>query len=729
MGALHVALLTLALQAPQDTIRSTYANPATRALVVRAAARHRAQDTLVNDYRARIRYRLTVSLGRRRWGGASTAAVEEQDALVQWQRPNDLRVDVVGRRYRSRAESLRLSSTFDRPWFVPRGVGDSVRIFSDGFPASGALHPLGPGAEAAYHFDLLDSLSVVVPGAAQLKLYSVQVIPRVVGPALVAGRLWLDAGTAEVVRFTFRYVGTQLWTRPENEEGDSASARRLNRLGNRLLTIDADLEYSLQDGKYWMPYRQSIAGTIRIPIVTDVVIPFQAMTMFDDYEINTGRPVAFVLPLPDSTLGDSAQREVRRERRDSLRAARAGEEDADFDRSIADRWSGGRYELHRPSNDSLSRYRGWTDSLQFDAAPEDSRRVREAGAELARIAEELPAAMTGRSAAGFGYESLADALQYNRVQGISLGAGYRVRVPGASFMDAFGTVRYGFSDNRVTGRVSLVRDAPSGRAALSFYRDLADADPFSPGRTLANSANALFTAHDYADYYLATGAGFGFVRSVGTAFDLTGSFRGERQRSVTREAKSAVNDLLGGDGLFPTNAAVRDGDYGVGSLRLTKFGTYRWSLAAEAMAGEGTTSGRLMGDLRHGRGGARGWTLRLKAGIADAAAPPQMRFRLGGMHSVRGFSYGSTLGAAFWAAQLDVSPLAGTVRPVLFLDAGQAGPAEELFDSEALVGGGIGLSVYSPLLRATLIRLDLSHPISPDTGGKWRFDLVFSPVR
>ena len=47
----------------------------------------------------------------------------------------------------------------------------------------------------------------------------------------------------------------------------------------------------------------------------------------------------------------------------------------------------------------------------------------------------------------------------------------------------------------------------------------------------------------------------------------------------------------------------------------------------------------------------------------------------------------------------------------------------------ALVGGGIGLSVYSPLLRTTLIRLDLSHPISPDTGGKWRFDLVFSPVR
>src|SRR5688572_23955511 len=104
MGAHLVVLLAVALQAPPDTIRTTYANPATRALVVRAAERHRAQDTLVSDYRARIRYRLTVSLGRRRWGGATTAAVEEQDAAVAWQRPNDLRVDVLGRRYRSRSE-------------------------------------------------------------------------------------------------------------------------------------------------------------------------------------------------------------------------------------------------------------------------------------------------------------------------------------------------------------------------------------------------------------------------------------------------------------------------------------------------------------------------------------------------------------------------------------------------------------------------------------------------
>ncbi len=737
----HVAVLlavTLQQQASPDTIRTTYANPATRALVVRAAERHRAQDTLVSDYRARIRYRLTVSLGRRRWGGATTAAVEEQDATVAWQRPNDLRVDVLGRRYRSRSEELRLSSVFDRPWFVPRGLGDSVRIFSDDFPATGALHPLGAGYEAAYHFDLLDSLSVVVPGGPRLKLYSVQVIPRVVGPALVAGRLWLDAETAEVVRFTFRYVGTELWARPEGtERGDSASARRVNGLINRLLTIDADLEYALQDGRYWMPYRQSVAGTVRIPVITDVVIPFQAVTTFDDYEINSGRPVAFSLPLPDPEVPDSVRvvlREREREaRRDSLRAGRDGDDEDEEDDarawSYADRWPGGRFEVHRPSNDSLALYRGWTDSLEFGGIPEDDRRVREARSELARIAEELPEALTGRRAATFAYEYLADVIQYNRVQGISLGAGFRARVAGLSFTDVYATARYGFSDQRAAARLSLVRDAPGGRISFGVYRDLADVDPFSPGRTLANSANALFTAHDNGDYYLATGGGLGFVTSLAPSLDLQLSLRGERQRSVERAAKSAVNDLFGGSGLFPANPPVADGDFGVGSVRLTGFGPWRWSLAAEGMAGEGTTAGRLMGELRHARGGPRGLTARVKAGLASSGAPPQLRFRLGGMQTVRGFEYGALTGEAFWAAQLDVSPLRGTIRPVLFIDAGQAAAPGELFKSDPLVGGGIGVSVYSPLLRTTLIRLDLSHPISPDTGGTWRFDLVFSPVR
>lgn len=697
MGAYFVALLLAAAPFPQDTV-VTYASPATRQVVVRAAARYQAQDTAVSDYRANIRYRLSVGVAGRRWGQLPTAAIEEQVGRIAWQRPNDLRVDIVGRRQRSRPDGFELSSSFQRPWFVPRGAGDSLRIFSDEFPATGALHPLAAGAARQYHYDLMDSLSAALPDGRTVKLYAVQVIPKHAAPALVAGKLWIDVSTMEVARFAFRYVGTGLFSTPDEEGSDSAASRRVNRIANRLVTIDVDLEYGEQDGRFWMPFRQAIVGRVTIPLAGGQVIPFQAMTEFSDYEINEGQD------------GHDGQ--------DGLGG-----------QVVAGEWEGGRYEIHRPPDSVLAQYTGWTDSLALQNAPEDDARVRSIVADLATIAEELPPELTDRRAVSPGYERISDALQYNRVQGLSLGVGARLSVPGMPFTNLFPTVRFGLSDQRLTGRLALVHDAPGGRVTITGYHDLADVDPFSPGLTLANSASALFTGHDYGDYYLVSGAELNFVSSVALATDLAVSLRGERQRSVAQEAESWVNDVLGGSGVFPLNPSVREGDVGVLGARLVHHGALRWMLAGEGMAGRDLTSGRAFGEIRRSAGGARGYTVRVKAGIADASAPPQMQFRLGGRETVRGFDYAVLTGAAFWSAQLDLSPLRGTIRPVFFVDAGQAGAADALFDSKALVGGGIGISVYSPLLHTTLLRLDLSHPITPDNGSKWRFDVVFSPVR
>ena len=76
----------------------------------------------------------------------------------------------------------------------------------------------------------------------------------------------------------------------------------------------------------------------------------------------------------------------------------------------------------------------------------------------------LPDQLTGQRAHGLAYERLADVLRYNRVQGLSLGLGYQARVPGVRFTGLYGTVRYGLSDERVTGRLTLLRDAPGGPA-------------------------------------------------------------------------------------------------------------------------------------------------------------------------------------------------------------------------------------------------------------------------
>jgi hypothetical protein len=325
---------------------------------------------------------------------------------------------------------------------------------------------------------------------------------------------------------------------------------------------------------------------------------------------------------------------------------------------------------------------------------------------------------------GISYEQLTDAFRYDRVQGVSLGLGSRVRVPGIAFTALYGTIRYGFSDDRVTGRLTILRDGPGGRFSLSAYREIPDLDPLTPSHGIGNSLNALFAAHDNGDYALTHGLAAGFETSLSTGLDLGVGARVERQRSAGREARSAVNDFLGGSGLFPPNPPVDEGTFGGGWVRLRGVSATRWSLTADVLAGEGRSTGRLFGEAWRSVGGRRGISVRAKAGIATLPTLQQSQFRLGGLATVRGFDYGERRGQAFWAAQLDVAPIHARIRPVAFIDAGQAARADDLFSSKALVGGGIGISLLSGL-----IRFDLSHPITPDTGGKVRFDLVVQAAR
>lgn len=725
MGAILVTLLlSAAVQSPSPDSIPPFSSAAVRQLVERAMARRHAGDSLVSDYRATVQYRLSVGFGRRVWSRVSPSAVEEQVARVQWQRPNDIRVDVIGRRSRSRAGIFELSSVWDRPWFVPRGVDDSLRIFSNDFPATGALHPLAGAGPQWYRYALTGGLTVTPGGGGTLRLLRVEVTPRRTGPALIAGQMWIDSASAEVVRLAFRYVGTALWVRPRpGPHGlDSARARRLNRLGNRVVNVDVDLEYGLQEGRYWMPYRQVIAGKVRVPVVGDLVIPFQAVTTFDDYQINTGRPIAFTVR--SDSVDRAALRTLRRARREVRRGLAGEPPDSLRSWDFGGRWGGGRYELHRPSNAELDRYHGWPDSLAMKNDPAEARRIREMEAELARLAERLPAVLTGERTHGIAYERLSDVLRYDRVQGLSAGLGYRVRAPGLRFADLFGTIRYGFSDERVTGRLTLRHDAPAGRLTLSGYREVVDLDPFSPGHGLGNTLDALFVAHDNADYALAAGGSATFETSLRAGLDLVLGAKLEREQSVSRRARSAVNDLLGGDGRFPPNPPVDEGTFAGLSARLRSAGSLRWNAAADVLGGDDQVVARLYGDLRTDLGDAAGASVRLGAGIASEDDQPQSLFRLGGVATVRGFDYGTRRGQAIWAAQLDATPFGGRLRPVAFVDAGQSARAADLFSSEVLVGAGVGLSLFHGALR-----FDLSHPITPDHGGKLRFDIVVQAPR
>ena len=335
-----------------------------------------------------------------------------------------------------------------------------------------------------------------------------------------------------------------------------------------------------------------------------------------------------------------------------------------------------------------------------------------------------PDTVTTKPTPSLAFERLSDLFQYNRVQGLSLGIGYRLPVPGLDLTGIYGTVRYGFSDERVTGRLSVVRDSPGSRLAISGYHDLIDLDPISPGRSFTNTFNSLFAGHDNGDYALSDGVRATVEVPVGRALDLSLAAGVEQQHSVARVARSAINDFFGGSGLFPPNPTIREGVFGSAVARLNGARRVRWNLALDVLGGDARTTARLYGEIGRSFGWHPAVTIKLKAGAGTEPALPQTLFRVGGLHTVRGFEYGAIRSPSFWASQLDIAFLSGRVRPVIFVDVGQGGRIGELFSTHALVGGGAGVSLFHGL-----VRLDFSHPISPDAAGKVRFDLVFLGVR
>jgi hypothetical protein len=718
-------LLTLAL--PQaDT--SAYATPETRALVERAMLRHAAGDSLVRDYKAKYRYRLTFGLGKRRWADVPNAAAEEQEGTIEWAVPNDLKVDVLGRREKARSSNLRLNSGFDQPWFIPRSLGDSVRVFGNDVPGRPAVHPFSAGGAEWYRYELVDSVRVYTPDGRQLTLLAIQVVPSRKGESLVAGRLWVDAASADLVRFTFRFVGTALWVTPDDEE-DEKDARRGNQIVNRILTLDADLEYALQDRQHWMPYRQVVSGRVEIPWIGDLVIPFEARTTFDDYRINTGEPIVFQLPPPPKVDDPDSLKVLAEARRDSIRAERRAR-NRDPERELpkdsqpednAGWWGGGRYEIHKAPAESLKAYGAWGDSLELSDDPLADRQVREVQSDLERLAATLPNDLTGRPGSGFAWERFGEIIRYNRVQGFAPGIGYDVAVD--PFTMLRGDVRFGLSDERVVGGLTLVREAPGARWSLRGYREVRGNDPFSAAWKLGSSLNALFAGHDDSDYQLNHGALLKRESAFSTGIELTTSIGIERETSVRREARSGINDLFGGDGNFTPNPPVVEGTFGSAALRFDGIsGASRWTLASDILGNDDKATARFFGQVRVPLGGRHAPTLTARAGITTSDPMLQQAFRLGGTGTVRGWDYGSRGGQAMWALQGDWPVSGNLAQIILFADAGQSDRAANLFSSKLIAGGGVGFS----LLRG-LLRFDLSHPITSGGNGL-RFDLTMRPL-
>jgi hypothetical protein len=724
---LALALLALA-QSPDTT---TYADAATEALIVQGRGRHAYQDSLVTDYSALVRTRIDAGFGPSRFARVPPILAHETAARITWALPNNLKVDVLGERAASTFPNANIEAEFDRPWFIPRSLGDSIRMVDDELPTTAALHPLAPGAGAFYRYAITDSLTMVVPGRT-VRAIGVRVEPKQLGPSLVAGTMWFDSDTYEVVRFTFVFLGQYTWVSPdEATPDDSAGARKDNVWAQRIVKLEADLEYALYDRLYWMPYRQLVQLTVDIPWFLNLKVPVRFLTTFSEYAVNQSVLPEFEVSL-DSVLEETDYGDQWRRRRsgrhcahpivtsDILSYREYCNEDTGYTRAGPGS-EGGRWEIHYPPRDSLQTYAAWGDEIELNLRREDEERIKASIAALAELEEQLPASWVGRMPHHVALESFADVFRFNRVQGVSLGGGYQI-LAGPKFTSLIGRGRYSFADKRLTGTVTLRRDAPGGRLDVMAFREVREVEPWTTGLGFGSSLNAIFAGNDDADYYLALGGGLRFSsygRGLLRNAQLGVMF--ERQRSLATVASSGINDRFGGSGVFPINPRVAEGDYVRAFVRRrSSVGPVELSQGMEGLVGSDVFSTRFHGAARLPfRIFDRTGELNLRAGALAGDRVLQMLYRVGGPRTVRGFDYGERRGDAFWSAQLDFGLWRrGAISPVIFADMGDA--TFSAFDPLIGVGGGVSF-------LDGFMRLNLSKGLEPDRD--LRFDLLFRAPR
>ena len=739
-------VVAAAMQAPQGP----YSDSATAALIARARERHRQLSAAVQNYEATVRTRIDANVARGRFSRLIPLVASEQVARLTWQSPNDLRLVTVGSRTRVAFRGARADARFDRPWFVPRFLGDSIRLLDNDIPERAAVHPLGAGAEPFYNYAIEDSLQLVLPGRT-VRAVSVRVTPTRADGAFVAGDLWLDPETAETVRFRFTFVGRQLWGRPRGEtRRDSARAQRDNDRAAQVLRVSADLEYGLFLERYWLPYRQVLVLDIELPWVGNVAIPVTFLTTFSDVRVNAAAPIAFTVPLPPAVL--TAEQKERRqsrkladrptgpgvpgrnsaERRRELRAEadslhrewRAQEErERREGYSRAGSWQGGRFEIVVSSDSALRGYAGWTDSLEWAATSDDAVRLEDLRRDALAAVSSLPRDLYPRPGLLVAVDRFADAWRYNRAEGTAVGAGLRLPVRGP-YLSLGVRARYAFGDRRLQATASLRRDVIGSRLELAAFREMVDADPLSPGLNPGNSFRAAFLAHDDGAYVFAQGVELRRQFTYRRVADVSLGLSFAQERAPMHLAHSGLNDFLGGSGDFAPLDPVLPGTFttlsaGVaGGLLQTS-----WRVAAEATTGAGAAAGRLWATAETAIRAPAGVSVALRGrlGVGAGDGIPQRAFRLGGSRTLRGCEAGEVRGASVYAASADASLAGRLVSPVVFVDVGQVAERRLSFAGGLRTSVGAGVSALWGLLRVHAAR-------SLESGARWRLDIVFGSL-
>lgn len=463
-----VVLLTACL-APSAVAAQDWNTPGTLELVRRAVDRRlTAQaDSTLHSYRTRAHgfVFFLAQVGEGLTEPPRLVKADELDVEVYWQAPDRSKQVILGWRDGTWLPTD-IAYHRDHLGIVTNEFGNLIRI-GEGDEVRDVVHPLSPAGLAAYDFARGDAL-VIGTGRGEIAVQEVHVRPRSYNEPLVVGTLFLDASSAELVRFRFSFTPAAY-------------------LDRQLEDISVVLENSLVEGRYWLPYRQEIeirrrASWLDFPARGII----RGRWEIEDYELN--------VPLPAALFRGPAIAGLRRPRPD----------DARWTEPLAEAVA----EVAEPVN------------------RQDMEAVR---VEIERIAGSRP--LGGLPAGRLATGSVSDLVRFNRVQGLALGLGGVIGV-GRSGVELRPRLAYGFEDERVTGGLTVTVAAGATdivAAAGRSVRDFSDLPVISP---FLNSVLAQEAGDDYGDYVLLQRASLGVRHRLSGRTTLTAEAALEESHSM-----------------------------------------------------------------------------------------------------------------------------------------------------------------------------------------------------
>jgi hypothetical protein len=602
--AAAAAVLTAGAHGQQSTGQPGWDSPAAEQFVRRAIARRALPlaDTLLQQYTARADGTVQFLLESEAAGGAVPLRLDQVSVDLYWQAPGRTHQAIRALRKQDLLPIRQFQYYADRLTLVQEGFGDRISIGHEQ-DVRGVPHPLSPDGPLHYHYRLADTLTLHVPGlSAPIRVVQVEVQPRDASEPAFVGALFVEAEAGTLVRMRFTFTPAS-YVDPRTER------------------IHVDVEHSLWEGRYWLPYRQELEVRRQAPEVDfGVATVIRAQLAVSDYDFES----AVVMPPGRSRItfpigaGDITR----------------------FEETLAQ--AAARHGLQVVSAQDVA--------AGFSAQQAALRMLRRQPDGLPRARLHVP--------------SFSSLLRANRAEGTVVGGGVSIR-PGAGTLV---TVHAGFATGPEHANVRATLSRAVGDAAmlhvLARVNDMREIEPAPAGALFLNSVTTLLGGRDWLDPYYVTGVGV-HMRRVSAQLWWSGGLELERHEA----AHAAWTSSPWADRMLRPVLPVEPGTqvHAVGSA-----GWQSRDVAPRLSAHASTSVGVLEGDLfmttlAHAALKAPTFAAPLsvlltgRAGATVGAVAPQHLFLPAGTRTLPGVAPTTLAGSRFLAGGADAALPIGAV--------------------------------------------------------------------